>query len=273
MGRLAFLQQTLGAAAAQPDCACAIIDYSCPDHCGDWVAAHYPQVVVVREPGQVKFVQGRARNLGGRATDAPWLCFRDAEVLLEPSFAATVLPLLRPGHYYRSDSLADPGLFGTFICSRADFERVGGYDEVYQGWGDADVDLYDALDLAGVKVQPFSASLLRHLPHGDAERVRFYDNKDRWFNCSINRLYRIIKFNLMRLGGQALARDDRERIYRLATDNVTAALREGKPLQVTLNFNKGGDMPGGWLLDGSLTYRYYKAPSPASETGGGTETR
>lgn len=267
MGRLAFLRQTLGRVVGQADSACVVVDYSCPDRSGDWVAAAYPQAVVVRETGQVKYNQGRARNRGAQAAAAPWLCFCDADILFDPSFAATVLPLLRPGHYYRPDSLIDLSLFGTFICARGDFERIGGYDEVYQGWGDADVDVYDALQLAGVRPLTFPSSLLQHLPHGDEERVRFYDNKDRWLNCTINRLYRVIKFDLMRLGGQALARDLRERLYRTVVENMNAAVRDGKALTLKVDIPQRENMPGVWKLDCSLTYRCHKPLIPSKAKG------
>src|SRR5438105_1209584 len=92
MGRLSFLQQTLGRMAGQSDCSCVVVDYSCPDHAGDWVTAHYPQVRVVRRPGETVFSLAAARNAGAGAVDAPWICFTDADILLEPNFADAVLP-------------------------------------------------------------------------------------------------------------------------------------------------------------------------------------
>jgi len=187
MGRLAFLQRTLGHIVSQPDCACVVVDYSCPERSGDWVAYNYPQAIVVRETGRQTYHHGRARNLGAQAATAPWLCFCDADVLLVPSFGATVLAQLQPGYYYRPDCLTDLGLCGTFICARADFERIGGYDEVYQGWGDEDKDVYQSLEFAGVRPRTFPVSQVQHLPHDDQARVRFYDQKDRLQSFSINR--------------------------------------------------------------------------------------
>jgi len=150
MGRLAYLRQSLGRMVAQPGCSCVVVDYSCPDGSGDWVAAHHPAVRVVRVPGQTRFSVPRARNAGLRAIETPWVCFCDADVVPESSFIDAVRPLLRPGSYYRPAPLDDTGLYGTFIALRADLERVGGYDEVYQGWGDEDVDLYRALEFVGL---------------------------------------------------------------------------------------------------------------------------
>src|SRR5437762_7944 len=94
MGRLAHLQQSLGAAAAQSGCSCVLVDYSCPERCGDWAQQHHPTVKVVRVANQTQFSPSRARNAAMAAADAPWLCFFDADVILTPDFAARIRPLL-----------------------------------------------------------------------------------------------------------------------------------------------------------------------------------
>ena len=85
-----------------------------------------------------------------RLADAPWICFVDADVILETGFAVALSQVLAPGGYYRVVS-GDGGIGGTFACSRTDFERVGGYDEVYRGWGEEDNDLYDVLQFIGLR--------------------------------------------------------------------------------------------------------------------------
>ena len=67
MGRLRFLRETLPLLAAQPAAACVVVDYGCPDHCGDWVQANLPQVKVVRWPAASTFHAAHARNLGAAA--------------------------------------------------------------------------------------------------------------------------------------------------------------------------------------------------------------
>src|SRR5437868_449136 len=134
MGRLAHLRQTIGLAARQARSSCIVVDYSCPEQCGDWVEQHYPEVKVLRVPNQQLFCVTRARNIGAQAADAPWLCFFDADVILDAQLAQRLLEMVRPGQFF----VAHPWvreLAGTVVCSRTDFERVGGYDEVIQGWG------------------------------------------------------------------------------------------------------------------------------------------
>ena len=43
------------------------------------------------------------------------------------------------------------GSAGRSPARRADFERVGGYDEVYPCWGEEDNDLYDAFQFVGAR--------------------------------------------------------------------------------------------------------------------------
>ncbi len=118
MGRLAALKQTLGPMLDQPGSSgVVVVDYSCPDGAGAWVEASYPRARVVRMPGRSRFNASAARNIGARHSDADWICFVDSDVVLDPGFAAAVLPALAPGGFYRARS-DDPGLGGTFACAR-----------------------------------------------------------------------------------------------------------------------------------------------------------
>ncbi len=255
MGRLSHLRQSLASAVAQPGCSCVVVDYSCPERCGEWVEANYPQVRVVRVEGKTLFNQCIARNAGGKTVEAEWICFRDADVVLAPSFAEQVVPLLRPGSFYLASSLDDPSLTGTCICARRDFERIGGYDEVYQGWGDADLDFYAALETVGIKVDRFPSALLQHVPHDDEARTQFYEIKERRLSLAINRLYRLVKFDLLRLTGKALPLQERKSLY----GTVSGAIRSMKPedRQRALTINLGPlrvPWAGGGTIDRALVY-------------------
>lgn len=227
MGRLAHLQLTLAKVVAQRDSSCVVVDYSCPERCGEWVEANYPQVRVVRVPGKTTFNRSPAANAGSRAVNAPWICFFDCDILFESSFAEKVLPLLQPGHYYGPYPIRDLGTYGTFICSREDFERVGGYDEVYEGWGQRDLDLYHALEFAGVKRRVFSSSLLRHIPHDDESRTKFHDIKKLRINHSTNAIYRLAKFDVMQLTGGVLSLQMRQRLYEEAAEMTKLIVHKG----------------------------------------------
>ena len=256
MGRLAALRQTLGPLLDQPGGSCVVVDYSCPDGAGDWVEANHPSARVVRVAGQSGFNLAAARNAGARHADAPWICFVDADVVLDPGFTAAVLPTMTPGGYYRAFS-PDGGIGGTLACARADFERVGGYDEMYRCWGEEDNDLYDALQFAGLAQRALPAALLKHLPHGDEVRTRFYPVADRLLGHAINRVYRILKWDTARTCRELLTLDMRRALYDKVAEVVTAAIQTGQPGHLAIQLPVG-IVPGGGSLARQLTYRLTK---------------
>jgi glycosyltransferase involved in cell wall biosynthesis len=258
MGRLAALRQTLGSMLEQAGGSCVVVDYSCPDHAGDWALANHPSARVVRLPGQEHFNLARARNAGARIADTPWLCFVDADVKLEPGFGAALSQTLAPGGYYRVVS-GDGGIGGTFACSRADFERVGGYDEIYRGWGEEDNDLYDALGFIGLEKRSLPQALLRHLPHGDDERTRFYPVADRLLGHAVNRVYRLVKWDTARVRRELLDLETRRVLYDTIAKVVTESIRSGRPGDIAVQL-PNGIVPGGWSLSRRLAYRLTKQP-------------
>ena len=230
MGRLAHLQQTLGAAAAQPNCSCVVVDYSCPEHCGDWVEQLFPNVTLVRVPDQLHFHPSRARNLGAAAADAPWLCFFDADVILSPQFSERMVPLLQAGNFYVVDPWVRE-LCGTTICPRLDFQHIGGYDEVFQNWGGEDLDLYDRLLRRGLRRQTISHDLVQAIVHDDLLRVQHFAVKSSNVSHVVNTLYRLAKADLTRLLDKELSTDERGKLYAEAGQTVQLRLQNRRETQ------------------------------------------
>ena len=255
MGRLEHLKESLPRVVAQPDCSCVVVDYSCPDRCGDWVEATYPQVRVVRIPGQTTFNRSLASNAGARAAEAPWLGFFDADICFEPSFADEVLEKLQPGRYYRPEPVTDAGTVGTFLCEREAFERVGGYDEVYKGWGGRDRDVYWSLQFVGVKPAGFPSSLVRHIPHEDEDRTRFHDVKALSVIGTINGLYRMMKLDMMRVTQRLLLREHRDRLYEQIATTLKRGLHDDDRPMVFSATVPGEVLPGGSSVDRVFQYR------------------
>jgi hypothetical protein len=223
MGRLAFLRQTLGRMAAQPDCATVLVDYSCPEHSGDWAEANVPAVRVVRVPGRSTISVSAARNAGAAVVTTPWICFVDADIVLNPAFAPTVLPQVRPGTFYRPHP-ERMGVVGTFLVTREDFARAGGYDEVLRCYGEDDYDLYDALRFAGVHQRRYPSALVTHLDHGHDLRTARHEFTEHRLGVVINRLYRVVKWELARTRGAALSADARAGLYAEMFATVPGAL-------------------------------------------------
>jgi glycosyltransferase involved in cell wall biosynthesis len=259
MGRLSALRQTLGPMLAQAGAPpVVVVDYSCPDGAGDWVEANHPTARLVRVPGRSRFNASAARNIGARHADADWIAFVDADVVLDPGFAGAVRPLLVPGGFYRCRS-DDPGLGGTFLCARDDFQRVGGYDEVYPCWGEEDNDLFDAFEFVGLERRPYPAELLRHLPHDDAARTRYYAIADKTLGHAINRVYRLVKWDIARLNRALPTPELRRALYDKVAEKVTASVRSGRPAELGADL-PFGIVPGGWSLSRGLTYRLTRNP-------------
>lgn len=232
-GRLAHLQETLPSLVGQPDSAVVVVDYSCPDGTGDWVEANFPQVEVVRSTDRPRFELSRARNLGAALVQSPWICFVDADTRVAEDFYDRVAPGLTAGRYYRARPRTIE-TWGTSICGTADFKRVGGYDEVIQGWGKEDEDFYARLSLAGLRDSGFPGEVLETIGHADSDRVAHYDMKERWVNESINHVYCRAKIDLMLLQRQPLELDVRRRLYAQVHAAVMEARETGKPIAITL---------------------------------------
>ncbi len=235
-GRLSHLQQSLPRIAEQPHVECVVVDYGCPERCGDWVEAHFQNVKVVRTGPTNGFNASHARNIGAAAARTPWLAFFDADILIDPTFSIRVVPALQVGSFYRSHHVTYQ-TWGSLICHRSDFERVGGYDETYAGWGSEDDDLIMFLLLHGVKQIGFPAALLSEIPHSDEQRTQFHMIKDRMVSHQINRMYFQVKLDLFRLSGTRLGRQEAIALYsgiQSELSTIGDKMGDGRTLNVTL---------------------------------------
>lgn len=192
-GRLHHLRQSLPLMAEQQPDELIVVDYGCPDGTGDWVEANVPRAKVVRaSQADGGFNISRARNLGAAAASSEWLFFVDADILLKPTLGDALRGGLKPGSYYQPATQASntgSQIYGSFACTAADFARIAGYDEVIEGWGREDKDLYLRLQLAGVKKAFYAPGLLGVIKHGDAERHVLPGMNDRWQNEAVNAAY------------------------------------------------------------------------------------
>jgi hypothetical protein len=158
--RLEHLKQTLPTLLAM-GMEVVVVDYDCPDRAGAWVRDNCPQARVVEVSDRPYFSPSTARNRGAAAA-GEWLVFLDADVSAAPAFVAAVRGLIQPDVFL----IADPrprGLWDALVVARRDFDAVGGYDEVFEGWGDEDVELTARLAIGGVRQASFPARFWRRL--------------------------------------------------------------------------------------------------------------
>ena len=177
---------------AQQPAELVVVDYGCPDRVGDWVEADHPGVKVVRIDDDPGFCLSRARNMGAASTDTDWICFVDADICLAAGWIEWLRNELRPGAFFLSGDKEGRSVLeavGTVCCSREAFDRVGGYDEVYRGYGGEDTDLYKRLEAAGYRRADYPSSYVEPILHDDSERVAFHNVKNRELQIRINRYY------------------------------------------------------------------------------------
>jgi hypothetical protein len=174
MGRLHHLKLTAPALLSQPEIEYILVDYSCPDRCGDYARRHWPRAKIVEVSGEKYFNLSQARNAGARQTTAPWLAILDADNVVSPDFARRALALLSDERIMLRSEINS----GPLVCHRTPFQRVGGYDERFEGWGAAASDLTRRLLLAGLRQLRLPSDILGVLEHTGAERVRHYRQKD-----------------------------------------------------------------------------------------------
>lgn len=203
-GRLHHLKQTLPGIAGLGTSEVIVVDYGCPDATGDWVEANFPGVTVVRVDDDPGFCLSRARNIGAAQSAADWLLFIDADIIAAGEWSAWLQQQLQPGNFYRRDRVAgihDADSHGTVICARADFVAIGGYDEIYRGWGGEDEDLYQRLALAGVTEQAFPADFVAAIRHGDDERAGWSGLRSKQEVIDLVGCYRLAKIETLRTLG------------------------------------------------------------------------
>ena len=250
-GRLDHLRQTLPGVVMQPDAECIVVDYDCPDGTADWVQANYPEVKVVRVRDAPRFHKSHAGNLGAAEATAPWLCLIDADIIVDRAFVERLTPLLVSGAYLRPSPL-DWNAYGSFVCSRKDFDAVEGYDEVMENSGCMDDDIYRRLEISGVKQKTFPGELFVGIPHDDTIRTQFYEIKDRSFSQTVNAVYANIKHDLLRYASESiLPLATRRIIYaevRAVLLDRLEGPRSGGRIEISLPVGSSVPMHGKWEL-------------------------
>jgi hypothetical protein len=102
-----------------------------------------------------------------------------------PGLVDWVSKFAAPNFYYvhlpSVGQRADRELDGTVLVEPKAFERIGGFDEVFRGWGGEDFDIRLRLTASGVGRSALPP-LLTPIRHDNAERVVFHEIKTR--NCS-----------------------------------------------------------------------------------------
>ncbi len=255
MGRLSHLKQTLPRLVSQPGCHVVVADFSCPDQCGRWIRENYSpqQVTVVNVHGRTVFDRSQAKNAAISGATTPWVCVIDADIVVADNFAQEIRRRLFPGRFLRRLSTSH-GVGGTFVASRRELVAVGMHDPTFQGWGEQDFDVFDALRFIGQQAGAFPEELIGHLDHDDEMRTRFHETTDRRVSHLVNRMYRQAKWDVAKLQGEVPDFKMRRRIYDSIQEQVFRATRERSSAIITIPL--GRTRWNNLQATGSRTLRY-----------------
>ena len=105
---------------------------------------------------------------------------------------------MNKNYYYLRAHSGRHSTRGTVVCDKEDFFRVGGYDEIYQGWGGEDIDLYRSFIRIGLNRGEFSEQFIDAIDHDNGERSKFYENKNINLTSKINDRYMRVKNIVLR---------------------------------------------------------------------------
>ena len=211
-GRLDHLKASLPKMAAQGAKDVIVVDFSCPQGTGEFVSANFPSVRVVSVKGQAHFSNWKARNAGASVAGGEVLVFVDADTLLAEGaieLLSESLPQKAYGFFDQKTSrsfnragprLAANQLKGFHAIPAEAFRRLGGYDEVLEGYAaGADTDLEDRLGMIGFSRHLLDAALVESvIEHDAASRTEHHAQPVKTSYCA-GLLYRTAKRMLLRL--------------------------------------------------------------------------
>ena len=177
-GRLSHIKKMLPLIVEQCPDEIVFVDYSCPEKSGDYVRESYPTVKVVSITDDDGFCVARGRNIGAQAVISEFICFIDADIMIQPGFVSWAKENITSSFFYRAHPVnRNPETWGTFIVSKAAFNSSSGFDELYRGWGGEDDDIYFRLRLANICENYYPNIFVDSISHEDSLRVTFHKIK------------------------------------------------------------------------------------------------
>lgn len=227
MGRKPDLMETLS--ALNPDGASVIVvDYSCPQHCGDAVEAAHEDATVVRVEGQTNFDPSHARNIGLEAVATDWVLFLDADIIPSASFVRDLFDRIDADYFYLFGRFRTDGAAGSMVAPTRTVRRLGGYDRRFVGYGGEDADMFERLLMHGLEPEFLRDEPGRVLAQRPSERVRHFEEKSLKRSLSCSRIYGAVKRDLMALEKRRLTDDELDTIRARAEEGVALALAAGR---------------------------------------------
>lgn len=166
-----------------------VVDYGCPDGTHDYVASLGNKSIHCHKeqarPGEWNL--NKARNAGYPHAKAEVLLFLDADTVLAPGFVKDALALLDANTFLTGLTSEPWNGCGCLMVRKKDFVWVRGYNELMEGWGYDDIDMYNRLEGSGLGHAYFDPSLISNNPHAPETRNRFHGNEDQYATLHRNK--------------------------------------------------------------------------------------
>lgn len=209
-----------------------VVDFSCPQGTSEFVAANFPSVRLVDVAGEDHFSNWRARNAGASVASSETLVFLDADTILADGaidWLSENLPDRAYGFFDRKTSesfnragpkIAANQLKGLHVIPAAAFRRIGGYDQVLEGYAaGGDTDIEERLSMVGLKRHVLDPCMVQSvIEHDAASRTEHHALPIRT-SYSAGLIYRTAKLCLLRIRGQfELPLQGRRSLYSAALD-------------------------------------------------------
>ena len=206
-GRLHHLKQTLPAnlkaEEGNPNVEFVVLDYGSEDGLGQWIKENFSAEIAsgrlryARYEPAPHFKTSHAKNMAHRLSTGDILCNVDADNFIAPNFSrwlikahsghahalSCLLPITVEDLQERRENelkgVKPPGFgggAGRVAINRKTFEKLGGYDESYEGWGFEDMDLMLRAKTANVPINKIPADMVG--------RVIRHDHETRFANFS-----------------------------------------------------------------------------------------
>jgi hypothetical protein len=163
--RLAHLKTTLPSFVRQKNVETIVVDYGCTQGTSKFINDNFKDVKLIQVTDDPIFNVSRARNVGAKNARGRYLFFVDADVEIISSLYLWVNKNIKENTFFQFESS-----MGSVIIENKLFEKVGGYDEAFVGWGGEDRDFYFRLRLAGVKSELIKSDILRGIKHDNSIR-------------------------------------------------------------------------------------------------------
>lgn len=173
MNRESHLRQTLPRWLELPGLGeVVIVDWSTRESIADLVNLD-PRIRICRVEGEPKWRQPYPTNFGISQATHEIILKCDADCIPSPRINRYVpaADSFFAGHWRSGRPLGKACVNGQCLFTRAAFEKVNGYSELFRVYARDDEDLYDRLAAAGIARHEIDAADLDFLDHTQEERV------------------------------------------------------------------------------------------------------